>query len=201
MASERAALQALLSAVLGDVRSRGCAQPLVEAVLAADLGQQEMRHTIEAERAASAAVRQLKAELKEEKAEHEERVSALGLGLGSSRCWGLENACLMPLGVAARWAWAHREGGWAPYIHAASLPSHMLTMPPLPGACMCGHASPADALQPAGRGVTEGPAPWGEAQQRSGRQVRGWMERCMGGCMVGSGLGAMESDACSLSLC
>lgn len=74
VASERQTLQVLLASCLMQLERDRTIIPIVESVLASEKAEVEMRETVENERSTTAAVRQLKGELKDEKAAHEEAV-------------------------------------------------------------------------------------------------------------------------------
>lgn len=74
VAAERQALQLLISASLSDLEAKLKIQPILESVLAQEAAEVEMKETIEHERSTTAAVKQLRNDLKDEKADHEEKM-------------------------------------------------------------------------------------------------------------------------------
>ena len=90
MASERQALQLLLSNCLNEIEVFGKVQPLVESVMAQQAAEQAMKETIEREKNTTAAVRQLRNDLREEKLDHEEKVRGRGsTRVGQHTGWGV----------------------------------------------------------------------------------------------------------------
>ncbi|KAG2487554.1 hypothetical protein HYH03_013833 [Edaphochlamys debaryana] len=81
VASERQALQLLLSQCLNEIEVFGKVQPLLESVMAQEASEQAMKETIEREKNTTAAVRQLRNDLREEKLDHEEKVKEKKKGL------------------------------------------------------------------------------------------------------------------------
>ncbi len=80
VASERQSLQLLLAGCLNEMEVFGKLQPLLESVMAQEAAEQAMEETIEREKNTTAAVRQLRNDLREEKLDHEEKVRTAGLG-------------------------------------------------------------------------------------------------------------------------
>eukprot|EP00877_Chromochloris_zofingiensis_P005335 jgi/Chrzof1/14802/Cz09g16210.t1 len=74
VATERQALQSLLNSCLANLQERQCIQPIIDVVMTTEQAEIEMRETIEAERAATSAVKTLRAELRDEKVAHEEQM-------------------------------------------------------------------------------------------------------------------------------
>ena len=74
VASERQGLQLLLSNALSDLDVFKKIQPLIESVMAQEAAEVQMKKTIEHERTTTAAVRQLRNDLRDEKMDHEEKV-------------------------------------------------------------------------------------------------------------------------------
>nr|A8HQ54.1 RecName: Full=Dynein regulatory complex protein 9; AltName: Full=Flagellar associated protein 122 [Chlamydomonas reinhardtii] len=83
VASERQALQLLLSNCLNEIEVFGKVQPLVESVMAQQAAEQAMKETIEREKNTTAAVRQLRNDLREEKLDHEEKMKEKKKGLST----------------------------------------------------------------------------------------------------------------------
>ncbi|KAG2444620.1 hypothetical protein HXX76_001364 [Chlamydomonas incerta] len=83
VASERQALQLLLSNCLNEIEVFGKVQPLVESVMAQQASEQAMKETIEREKNTTAAVRQLRNDLREEKLDHEEKMKEKKKGLST----------------------------------------------------------------------------------------------------------------------
>ncbi|KAG2449103.1 hypothetical protein HYH02_005851 [Chlamydomonas schloesseri] len=83
VASERQALQLLLSNCLNEIEVFGKVQPLVESVMAQQASEQAMKETIEREKNTTAAVRQLRNDLREEKLDHEEKMKEKKKGLAT----------------------------------------------------------------------------------------------------------------------
>ncbi|GLC39465.1 Dynein regulatory complex protein 9 [Pleodorina starrii] len=81
VASERQALQLLLSGCLNEMDVFGKLQPLLESVMAQEAAEQAMEETIEREKNTTAAVRQLRNDLREEKLDHEEKMKEKKKGL------------------------------------------------------------------------------------------------------------------------
>ncbi|GIL95843.1 hypothetical protein Vretimale_1777 [Volvox reticuliferus] len=81
VASERQALQLLLSGCLNEIEVFGKLQPLLESVMAQEAAEQAMEETIEREKNTTAAVRQLRNDLREEKLDHEEKMKEKKKGL------------------------------------------------------------------------------------------------------------------------
>mmetsp|Transcript_14435 Transcript_14435/g.25193 ORF Transcript_14435/g.25193 Transcript_14435/m.25193 type:complete len:410 (+) Transcript_14435:94-1323(+) len=73
VAAERQALCLLLSSVLGELEVFRKVTPTVEAVLAAESAKVAQERTIEHERTTTAAVKQLRSDLKDEKSDHEDK--------------------------------------------------------------------------------------------------------------------------------
>lgn len=78
VASERQALALLLSNCLNELEVYSKAQPIIESVMAQEAADVQMKETIEHERLTTAAVRQLRTDLREEKVDHEEKVRVPG---------------------------------------------------------------------------------------------------------------------------
>ncbi len=74
VASERQSLQLLISNTLTELDGYRKVQPIVESVLAQEVAEVQMKQTIEHERTTTAAVRQLRNDLKDEKIDHEEKM-------------------------------------------------------------------------------------------------------------------------------
>lgn len=79
VASERQGLQLLISNTLNELDVFKKIQPMVESVMAQESAEVQMKKTIEHERATTAAVRQLRNDLRDEKIDHEEKVGASGV--------------------------------------------------------------------------------------------------------------------------
>ena len=84
VASERQGLQLLISSTLNDLDVFKKMLPLIESVMAQEAAEVQMKSTIEHERTTTAAVRQLRNDLRDEKMDHEDKVEAGGKELG--RC-------------------------------------------------------------------------------------------------------------------
>lgn len=74
VASERQSLQLLLSNTLSEIDVFKKIQPVIESVMAQEASEVQMKKTIEHERTTTAAVRQLRNDLRDEKIDHEEKV-------------------------------------------------------------------------------------------------------------------------------
>lgn len=83
VAAERQALQLLLSVTLSELESKQKIQPILESVIAQEAAEVEMKETIEHERSTTAAVKQLRNDLKDEKSDHEEKMRDKKKTLGS----------------------------------------------------------------------------------------------------------------------
>ena len=74
VASERQGLQLLIVNTLNELDVFKKIQPMVESVMAQEAAEVQMKKTIEHERTTTAAVRQLRNDLRDEKIDHEEKV-------------------------------------------------------------------------------------------------------------------------------
>jgi hypothetical protein len=74
VASERQSLQLLISSTLNELDVFKKVQPMIESVMAQEATEVQMKQTIEHERTTTAAVRQLRNDLKDEKIDHDEKV-------------------------------------------------------------------------------------------------------------------------------
>ncbi|GAX76182.1 hypothetical protein CEUSTIGMA_g3626.t1 [Chlamydomonas eustigma] len=74
VASERQSLQLLISNTLNELDVFKKVQPMIESVMAQEAAEVQMKQTIEHERTTTAAVRQLRNDLKDEKIDHDEKI-------------------------------------------------------------------------------------------------------------------------------
>ena len=74
VASERQGLQLLINNTLNELDVFKKIQPVIESVMAQEAAEVQMKKTIEHEKTTTAAVRQLRNDLRDEKIEHEEKV-------------------------------------------------------------------------------------------------------------------------------